>query len=80
MRPTLIRVQRVALVALSALIVDAACNAADARKVGLCQFDSTSLVFEGTASQQAECLLRRVELAATGSTPQVVPEWFRGHV
>jgi hypothetical protein len=54
-------------------IVFASSSAQSATK-GLCKFDTVSLQFAGTATDQASCLLRFVKKKATGSVPQPIPD------
>jgi hypothetical protein len=59
---------------LLALCAAAFVSPAQSATKGLCKFDTGTLQFAGTATEQANCLLRFVKKKATGSTPQVVPD------
>ncbi len=63
-----------AVVLAAALMLAVAAPDAEAAKVGLCQFDTTTLEFSGDAASQTNCLLRFVKFKATGSTVQTVPD------
>ncbi|MCY1708139.1 hypothetical protein [Pannonibacter sp. SL95] len=43
---------------------------------GGCKFNSETLSFAGSATEQADCLLRKVKPKGTGSTSQKIPQWL----
>ncbi|ULO25074.1 hypothetical protein [Methylocystis sp. SB2] len=62
------------------LFADCATSTSNAQKIGLCQFDTKRLVFDGSPKEQSKCLLRRVEAHGSKSSPQTIPNWLLEHV
>ena len=53
---------------------------ATATDYGGCKFNSNTLRFSGTATEQANCLLRKVIPKGKGSTAQPIPDWLVTHI
>jgi hypothetical protein len=47
--------------------------------VGACGFNRQTMAYPGTNSEQAACLLRRVNVRGTGATAQPLPAWLVGN-
>lgn len=47
-----------------------------AAELGLCRFNTSTMQFQGTAQEQARCLLRKVKTQGAGSTLQDIPAWL----
>jgi hypothetical protein len=53
---------------------------AEASVKGLCQFDTASLRFRGSATEQTTCLMRFVRPQGSGSTVQPIPDVLKSRV
>lgn len=65
---------------LSLCFVSLAASGVRAAEFGGCRFNSQTLQFKGTLSEQTACLLRKVRPKGSGADPQPIPAWLTDHV